>query len=86
MITFVHYSDWVQMFVSGECALEGHSLSARQLLDYLNENPESPIEVEVEDIDMSTLPNNDFQIDNLAFDKNLGAIRAAKEAHDGRDD
>ncbi len=83
MITHVTYSDWEQFYRDGKCFLEGHSVSGRQMLDYLNRAPEAlECHVEIESIDMSTLPNNDFEVDNLAEGKDLTAIRKAKRKAD----
>lgn len=86
MITHVTYVDWEQFYNNGELMIEGHSVSGRQMLDYLNSEPSSPIDVEIEDIDMSVLLNENYEVDDLAFAKDLSAIRAAKEAANGRDD
>lgn len=78
MITVVTYEDWTQIYSDGALLVEGHSISARQWLDV--------VRADVEDLDMSTVPNKNFEVDNLAFNKNLAALRAAKEACDGADD
>jgi len=72
-LTRVLYSDWEQIYSDGALLIEGHSISAADWLRV--------VRADVEELDMSVLPNDDFQIDNLAEAKDLSAIRAAKAGH-----
>jgi hypothetical protein len=74
-IVRVLFDDWEQLFTpEGELLEEGHSVDARTALEVVG--------VEVETVAMDDIPNDNFEVDNLANDKNLAAIRAAREAHD----
>lgn len=71
MITVVSYGDWEQIFADdGTLLLEGHSISAVDLIRAL--------EVDVRQIDMSDLPNDNYQVDNIAEKRSLVAVLAAK--------
>jgi hypothetical protein len=70
MITVVGYSDWEQIYEGDRLLVEGHSVSAVDLLRAWN--------LPHEQIDMSTLTNEDYEIDNLAMDHDLEAIKKRK--------
>lgn len=73
MITRVLYEDWEQLFDDDVLLIEGHSVSAAQLMDVLG--------IKNVSLDLSLLPNANFEVDNLADSKNLARIKAAWEAH-----
>jgi hypothetical protein len=69
-IVAVQYDNWQQIFNDdGTLLVEGHSITAEQFAQALH--------LRIEQLDMSVLPNANFEVDNIVAQRDLSAVREA---------